>query len=72
MSAQVVADKDNFEWSQPEKLFRTEIVHLGPVKSFASYLVSPDGERFLIQTRRAQAAAPAVAVLNWTQKLVDR
>ena len=38
----------------PRPLFQTEIVDLGPFRGCWGYAVAPDGQRFLILTRRPQ------------------
>jgi hypothetical protein len=72
MSARVEPGKDDFEWSRPTALFRTEVDDLGTIKGSASYLVGPDGDRFLVLTRRPQGRPSAVAVLDWTERLEGR
>ena len=72
MSVRVEPGKDDFEWRRPTALFRTEVDDLGPIRGSATYLVGPDGDRFLVLTRRPQARPSAVAVLNWTERLEGR
>ena len=69
MSARVDTGKDDFEWNKPTALFRADVDDLGPVKGSASYLVGPEGDRFLVLTRRPQARPAAVAVLDWVERL---
>lgn len=65
MSVPVRKGPMSFRWDAPRALFQTAVVDLGPHRGSWSYAVAPDGERFLILTRRPQATSPAVAVLNW-------
>ena len=60
-----VRSGSGFEWDAPRPLFQTEIVDLGPFRGCWGYAVAPDGQRFLILTRRPQGPSPAVAVVNW-------
>ncbi|HEY6509848.1 MAG TPA: hypothetical protein VIY56_17620, partial [Vicinamibacterales bacterium] len=68
MSARVGASARAFQWDAPRALFQTAVVDLGPYRGSHSYDVAPDGERFLILTRRPQGTSPAVAVLNWVSR----
>jgi hypothetical protein len=54
-----------FQWDAPRPLFQTAIVDLGPFRGAWGYAVAPDGQRFLIITRRPQGPSPAVAIVNW-------
>jgi Tol biopolymer transport system component len=65
MSVPVSTGSTSFQWDAPRALFQTAVVDLGPHRGSWKYAVAPDGERFLILTRRPQAASPAVAILNW-------
>jgi Tol biopolymer transport system component len=65
MSVPVRQGSKSFQWDAPRALFQTAIIDLGPHRGSWKYAVHPDGERFLILTRRPQAASPAVAILNW-------
>jgi Tol biopolymer transport system component len=60
-----VRSGSGFEWDAPRPLFQTEIVDLGPFRGCWGYAVAPDGQRFLILTRRPQGPSPAVAVVDW-------
>ena len=60
-----VRSGSGFEWDAPRPLFQTEIVDLGPFRGCWGYAVAPDGQRFLILTRRPQGSSPAVAVVGW-------
>ncbi|HYN01226.1 MAG TPA: protein kinase [Vicinamibacteria bacterium] len=60
-----VRSGSGFEWDAPRPLFQTEIVDLGPFRGSWGYAVAPDGQRFLILTRRPQGSSPAVAIVNW-------
>jgi dipeptidyl aminopeptidase/acylaminoacyl peptidase len=65
MSLPVRQGGASFQWDAPRALFQTAVTDLGPYRGSWKYAVAPDGERFLILTRRPQAASPAVAILNW-------
>ena len=65
MSVPVRRGGASFQWDAPRALFQTAIIDLGPYRGSWKYAVAPDGERFLILTRRPQTASPAVAILNW-------
>jgi hypothetical protein len=68
MSARVKPSAGAFQWDAPRALFQTAVVDLGPYRGSHSYDVAPDGERFLILTRRPQGTSPAVAILNWVRR----
>jgi Tol biopolymer transport system component len=65
MSVPVRQGSTSFQWDAPRALFQTAVIDLGPYRGSWKYAVAPDGERFLILTRRPQATSPAVAILNW-------
>ncbi len=65
MSIAVGASGGVFQWNTPRPLFQTDIVDLGPYRGSWGYAVAPDGNRFLILTRRPQGPSPAVAIVNW-------
>jgi eukaryotic-like serine/threonine-protein kinase len=65
MSARVRPGSTTFQWDAPRPLFQTAVVDLGPYRGSRNYAVAPDGERFLVLTRRPPASNPAVAILNW-------
>jgi Tol biopolymer transport system component len=60
-----VRSGSGFQWDAPRPLFQTQIVDLGPFRGCWGYAVAPDGQRFLILTRRAQGPSPAVLVVDW-------
>jgi len=65
VSVPVRAAGSEFRWDTPRTLFKTDIVDLGPYRGAWGYAVAPDGNRFLITTRRPQGPSPAVAIVNW-------
>ena len=65
VSVRVSTGSTSFQWDAPRPLFQTAIVDLGPFRGCSSFAVSPDGQRFLILTRRPQGSSPAVAIVNW-------
>ncbi len=65
MSAGVRGGSNTFQWDTARPLFQTDIVDLGPYRGSWGYAVAPDGNRFLILTRRPQGPSPAIAILNW-------
>jgi eukaryotic-like serine/threonine-protein kinase len=65
MSVGVRAGASAFQWDTPRTLFQTDIVDLGPYRGTWGYAVAPDGNRFLILTRRPQGPGPAVVIVNW-------
>ena len=65
MSVPVRKGSTGFQWDAPRALFQTAVIDLGPYRGSWKYAVAPDGERFLILTRRPQAASPAALILNW-------
>jgi dipeptidyl aminopeptidase/acylaminoacyl peptidase len=50
--------------SAPVPLFKTRTVPLSAIAR-QQYVVSPDGQRFLIDTRDEASAAPITLILNW-------
>jgi dipeptidyl aminopeptidase/acylaminoacyl peptidase len=65
MSLRVRGGSSGFQWEAPRPLFQTAIVDLGPFRNSWGYAVAPDGQRFLILSRRPQGPSPAVAIVNW-------
>ena len=65
MSARVRAASTGFQWDAPRPLFQTAIVDLGPFRGCSGFAVAPDGQRFLVLSRRPQGSSPAVAIVNW-------
>jgi eukaryotic-like serine/threonine-protein kinase len=65
MSVGVRAAASAFQWDTPRPLFQTDIVDLGPYRGSWGYAVAPDGNRFLILTRKPQGPGPAVVIVNW-------
>ncbi|HSG01753.1 MAG TPA: hypothetical protein VLA20_11500, partial [Vicinamibacterales bacterium] len=65
VSVPVRAAGTEFRWDTPRTLFKTDIVDLGPYRGAWGYAVGPDGNRFLITTRRSQGPSPAVTIVNW-------
>ena len=63
MSATEVTSKgDNFEVGAYQRLFQTRAVRPGK-----SYDISPDGQRFLINSAvDTSSSSPLVLVVNWT------
>ena len=49
---------------KPVPLFTT---HIAPIRSISrqQYVVSPDGQRFLISTTEQAPASPITLILNW-------
>ncbi len=65
MSVQLASDDKTFEHSAPEPLFETRAVGSG-----FTYAVSPNGERFLMNTEVGDSEpSPIVVVINWTGEL---
>ncbi len=65
MSARIRGGSTTFQWDAPRPLFQTAISDFGPYRGTWGYAVAPDGDRFLILTRRPQGPSPAVAIVNW-------
>ncbi len=65
MSVGVRSGGSVFQWDTPRPLFKTDIVDLGPYRGSWGYAVAPDGDRFLMLTRRPQGPSPALAIINW-------
>jgi serine/threonine protein kinase len=74
MAAPIVftADGANVDAGSPVPLFTTRIG--GAVQGVArqQYVVSPDGQRFLMNTVPEESAAPITILLNWTEELKQR
>ena len=66
MSVRVRTDGD-FQAGAPIPLFQTELDARGiPINGRNQYVVSPDGQRFLLKQARADAPPPAITVvMNW-------
>ena len=65
MSVRLSSDGTTFEHSAPQPLFETRTVGSG-----LTYDVSPDGERFLMNTEVGEPEpSPIVVVINWTAEL---
>jgi eukaryotic-like serine/threonine-protein kinase len=65
MSVRVRGGSTGFQWEAPRPLFQTAIVDLGPFRGCTGFAVAPDGQRFLILSRRPQGSSPAVAIVGW-------
>jgi dipeptidyl aminopeptidase/acylaminoacyl peptidase len=65
MAVRVGSRSTGFQWDAPRPLFQTAIVDLGTFRGCSGFAVAPDGQRFLILTRRPQGSSPAVAIVNW-------
>jgi Tol biopolymer transport system component len=63
MSVQVEADTATFECSRPETLFQTNVAGPFPLGQRFNYAVSPDGQRFLVNT--AVRENPIHVIVNW-------
>jgi hypothetical protein len=70
MSVELRYDKDTIQPSAPRPLFRSPIGGQRGIGIRFNYAVSPDGERFLIDTQlETLHSSPIVVVLNWTAEL---
>jgi hypothetical protein len=49
----------------PAPLFRMRVGGAQPRNSGPQYVVSPDGQRFLINSLAEEVAAPITVILNW-------
>ena len=66
MAVEVKANASGFEFSVPKPLFEAHTV----TRLFASYAVTADGQRFLLNTPvEESAAAPITVVLNWAAEV---
>jgi len=58
---------DAFDASVPEPMF---VANLRPIPTNNRYLLSPDGERFLmLSSLREDTTPPTTIVINWTAEL---
>ena len=65
MSVSVETTSETFKAAPPVELFATRILEI-PGTSRQQYTVSPDGQRFLINTPADSAnVSPITVVLNW-------
>lgn len=48
----------SLSWEAPRPLFQTAMIDLGPFRGCSGFAVAPDGQRFLILTRRPQGSTP--------------
>ena len=66
-----VTPGDTFDAGVPKPLFQTFVIPQGLLGSDRNqYVVTADGQRFLINSSPAQAIfAPITLVFNWTQML---
>jgi hypothetical protein len=58
----------SLEPGTPEPLFPTGIGGALQTNSWAQYIPSPDGRRFLMNTLVEEAASPITVILNWHPK----
>jgi len=65
MALRVRSGSGGFQWDAPRPLFQTAIVDLGPFRGGWGWAVAPDGQRFLVLSRRPQGPSPAIAIVNW-------
>jgi len=63
MSVLVETDAATFECSRPETLFQTNVAGPFPIGQRFNYAVSPDGQRFLVNT--AVRENPIHVIFNW-------
>ena len=62
MAVDVKTDTDRFEAGTPKPVFEAPVA--GVLRNM--YVASPDGQRFLINTRiESTSALPVTVVLNW-------
>jgi serine/threonine protein kinase len=71
MSVAVQRGEGTFEWRQPQALFRTQAIGLGALRLAATYAVGPEGDTFLVNSRRQQPPTPAAVLVNW-HSLIER
>ena len=61
---------DAFEAGIPEAMFTAS---LRPIRTNNRYLISPDGERFLLLSSLVEdSTPPTTVVVNWTAELVQQ
>jgi len=65
VSLRPLPDGRGLDIRSPETLFQTDSVR--PWTAY-NYVVSPDGQRFLINTNVAEATLPITVLMNWKAK----
>jgi hypothetical protein len=65
VSLRPLPDGRGFDIGPPETLFQTDSIR--PWSAY-HYVVSPDGQRFLVNTNVAEATLPITVLLNWKAK----
>lgn len=68
LMAVAVSGSDRVSFAQPRRLFRTPI-HDSPSDARDSYAVMPDGQSFLIDSRRDVAPTAITVMMGWTAGL---
>jgi hypothetical protein len=70
MTAVAIGTGTNFQAGPPAALFPTHRRQPVSAMDFFSYDVTPDGQRFLINTRLDEPnAAPLSIILNWASEM---
>jgi Tol biopolymer transport system component len=69
MMAVPVTTGANFQAATPVALFQTNPREMVATSEQFSYDVSPDGQKFLVNTQLKTASTPMSVVLNWSAKL---
>jgi eukaryotic-like serine/threonine-protein kinase len=70
MMAVSVKTSPNFESGTPQELFQTHLRQSISANDLVSYDLSPDGQRFLINTKVNEPnATPLAVVLNWASEM---
>jgi dipeptidyl aminopeptidase/acylaminoacyl peptidase len=67
MAVEVKGDASRFEAGVTRPLFPISITEFGNDRNH--YVVTADGERFLVNSVEESAAVPITVVLNWTEEL---
>jgi Tol biopolymer transport system component len=65
---QLYSERQAVEISAPVPLFTTNVGGAVLATNQQQYMVSPDGQRFLMNTLSGEAATPITVILNWTPK----
>jgi hypothetical protein len=64
----IASDSQSIQWASPLRLFETHIGGAVQVPPEHQYVVSPDGQRFLMDTIVSEPSSPIAVILNWDAK----
>ena len=67
MAVGIETKGDDFKATLPRELFSSAITHVH--HNYRQYDATPDGQRFIINTRTEQSAEPITIYTNWEREL---